>query len=56
MSFLELLKTEFIKVKRSKMIPLLFIAPLLVVAWQTCKIIFRQNIQTHGQLCSFRAH
>ncbi len=32
MSFLELLKTEFIKVKRSKMIPLLFIAPLLVVA------------------------
>lgn len=32
MSFLELLKTEFIKVKRSKMIPLIFIAPLLVVA------------------------
>ena len=32
MSFLELLKIEFIKVKRSKMIPLIFIAPLLVVA------------------------
>ena len=32
MSFLELLKIEFIKVKRSKIIPLIFIAPLLVVA------------------------
>ena len=32
MSFLELLKIELIKVKRSKMIPLIFIAPLLVVA------------------------
>lgn len=32
MSFGELLRIEFIKVKRSKMIPLIFIAPLLVVA------------------------
>lgn len=32
MSFLELLKMEFIKVKRSKMLPLIFIAPLLVAA------------------------
>lgn len=32
MSFLELLKIEFIKVKRGKIIPLIFIAPLLVVA------------------------
>ncbi len=32
MSFLELLKIEFMKVKRGKMIPLIFIAPLLVVA------------------------
>ena len=32
MSFSELLKIEFIKVKRSKMIPLIFIAPLLVVS------------------------
>lgn len=32
MSFLELLKIEFMKVKRSKIIPLIFIAPLLVVA------------------------
>ena len=31
MSFLELLKIEFIKVKRSKIVPLIFIAPLLVV-------------------------
>jgi hypothetical protein len=30
-SFLELLKIEFMKVKRGKMIPLIFIAPLLVV-------------------------
>lgn len=32
MSFLELLRIEFIKVKRSKMIPLIFTAPLLVAA------------------------
>ncbi len=32
MSFLELLKIEFMKVKRGKIIPLIFIAPLLVVA------------------------
>ena len=32
MSFLELLKIEFMKVKRSKIVPLIFIAPLLVVA------------------------
>lgn len=32
MSFVELLKIEFLKVKRGKIIPLIFIAPLLVVA------------------------
>lgn len=32
MSFWELLKIEFIKVKRGKIVPLIFIAPLLVVA------------------------
>jgi len=32
MDFIELLKIEFMKVKRSKIIPLIFIAPLLVVA------------------------
>lgn len=31
MSFIELLKIEFIKVKRSKIFPILFVAPLLVV-------------------------
>ena len=31
MSFLEVLKIEFLKVKRGKMIPLIFVAPLLVV-------------------------
>ena len=31
MSFLDLLKIEFMKVRRSKIIPLIFIAPLLVV-------------------------
>ncbi len=31
MSFLELLKIEFVKVKRGKIIPLIFVAPLLVV-------------------------
>ena len=38
MSFLELLKIEFIKVKRGKMIPLIFIAPLLVVASGTANL------------------
>lgn len=32
MNFVELIKLEFIKVKRGKIIPLIFIAPLLVVA------------------------
>ena len=32
MSFMELLKIEFMKVKRSRIVPLIFIAPLLVVA------------------------
>ncbi|MDU7336728.1 MAG: ABC transporter permease [Clostridium sp.] len=32
MSFKELLKIEFMKVKRSKIVPLIFVAPLLVVA------------------------
>lgn len=32
MSFMELLKIEFMKVKREKIVPLIFIAPLLVVA------------------------
>jgi hypothetical protein len=32
MSFFELLNIEFMKVKRSKIIPLIFVAPLLVVA------------------------
>ena len=31
MNFLDLLKIEFMKVKRSKIVPLIFIAPLLVV-------------------------
>ena len=31
MSFLELLKIEFIKVKRSLIMPIIFVAPLLVV-------------------------
>ena len=31
MSFWEVLKIEFIKVRRSKIVPLIFIAPLLVV-------------------------
>jgi len=29
MSFLDLLKIEFMKVKRSKIVPLIFIAPLV---------------------------
>lgn len=32
MNFLELLKIEFMKVKRSKIIPLIFLAPLLVIS------------------------
>ena len=33
MSFLDLLKIEFMKVKRSKIVPLIFIAPLLAVSY-----------------------
>ena len=32
MNFLDLLSIEFMKVKRSKIVPLIFIAPVLVVA------------------------
>ena len=32
MNFFELIKIEFMKVKRSKIVPLIFVAPLLVVA------------------------
>jgi hypothetical protein len=32
MSFWELMKIEFMKVKRSKIVPLIFVAPLLVIA------------------------
>ncbi len=32
MNFLELLKIEFMKVKRSKIIPLIFVSPILVIA------------------------
>lgn len=32
MNFLDLLGIEFMKVKRSKIVPLIFVAPLLVVA------------------------
>ena len=32
MNFLDLLKIEFMKVRRSRIIPLIFIAPLLVVS------------------------
>ena len=39
MSFLELLKIEFMKVKRSKIVPLIFIAPLLVVASGVASLI-----------------
>ena len=58
MSFLELLKIEFMKVKRSKIVPLIFIAPLLVVASVVASLsrYFTPNIQTHGLPCSFRAH
>lgn len=58
MSFWELLKIEFIKVKRSKIIPLIFIAPLLVVASGVANLhsYFTRNIQTHGRLCLFKVH
>ncbi len=58
MSFLELLKIEFMKVKRSKIVPLIFIAPLLVVASGVASLsrYFTRNIQTLGPPCSFRAH
>ena len=56
MNFLELLKIEFMKVRRSKIIPLLFIAPLLVVASGVASLsrYFTPEYTTHGLPCSFR--
>ena len=49
MSFLDLLKIEFMKVKRSKIVPLIFIAPLLVVVSGGCE--FEQLLYTGIHQC-----
>ena len=56
MSFLELLKIEFMKVKRSKIVPLIFIAPLLVVASGVASLSRYFTPEMLGLPCSFRAH
>lgn len=58
MSFSELLKIEFMKCKRSKIVPLIFIAPLLVVSSGIANLssYFTPEYQMHGPLCSFKAH
>lgn len=52
MSFLELLKLEFIKVKRDKIVLLIFIVPLLVITsggTNLAKLFLPEyNIETHG--------
>ena len=48
MTFWELIKIEFMKVKRSKMIPLIFIAPL-PVSYTQLDVYKRQGIHTVRQ-------
>ncbi len=57
MNFLELLSIEFMKVKRSKIVPLIFIAPLLVVSSGVANLsrYFTPEYTTPGLPCSFRA-
>lgn len=56
--FLELLKIEFMKVKRGKIVPLIFIAPILVVASGVANLqsYFRPNTPMPGQQCLFKVH
>ena len=57
MRFSELLKIELMKYRRSKIIPLIFIAPILVSA-PVLPILVRislRNTPTHGLPCLFRA-
>ena len=57
MSFLELLKIEFMKVKRSKIVPLIFIAPLLVVASGVASLSrYFTPEYTNAWPAMFRAH
>ena len=51
MRFSELLKIERTKYRRTKIIPLIFIAPILVVS----SGISLRNTPTHGLPCLFRA-
>lgn len=58
MSFWELLKIEFKKVKRGKIVPLIFVAPLLVVVSGVANLqsYFTRNIQMPGLPCLYRVH
>ena len=58
MSFLELLKIEFMKVKRSKIIPLIFIAPLLVVTSgiANLSVYFTPEYTNARRRCLSRVH
>ena len=57
MSFWDLLKIEFMKVRRSKIVPLIFVAPLLVVISGVASLsnYFTPEITTNTCLpCSFK--
>ena len=54
MSFLDLLKNEFMKVKRSKIVPLIFIAPLLVVVSGVASLSLHRNTPMRGLPCLFK--
>ena len=56
MSFLDLLKIEFMKVKRSKIVPLIFIAPLLVVVSGVASLsnYFTPEYTNAWPLCLFK--
>lgn len=53
MHFLKLLKIERIKCKRSKIIPFIFIAPILVVSSGACQseYVFTPEYTRHGLPC-----
>ena len=56
MSFWDLLKIEFMKVRRSKIVPLIFVAPLLVVISGVASLsnYLHRNIPMRGLPCSFK--
>ena len=56
MSIIELLKIEFMKVKRSMILPLLLIPPILVVVSGVFSISMYMTPEMLGRQCLFKVH